>query len=259
MMRQMIHALFPLAGIGVQREAAIWDGLETEIEEAIKIVRPYTMLPAVRLASLYRQVVFCERHEITGCFVECGVWKGGAVALMALANLKHGHHRRDLHLFDAFQDICEPDEAVDGAVAVRETRKYSKGRMTGRLTPLRGFYDRFGGAGSVSQNRELLERRVGYDAAYLHYHQGWFQETLPRGASDVGEIAILRLDSDWYASTKVCLNSLGPKVVRGGFFIVDDFGTYEGCRRAVEEWIATANARVFLVPTDSSCWFWMNV
>jgi hypothetical protein len=177
---------------------------------------------------------------------------------MALANLKHGQHRRHLHVFDAFQDMCEPDGAVDGAVAVRETRKFSKGRMTGRLAPLRGFYDRFGGPGLVSQDRELLEGRVGYDAASLHYHQGWFQETVPRGASDVGEIAVLRLDDDCYGSTKVCLNSLGPKVVPGGLSIVDDCGTYEGCRRAVGEWIATARARAFLVPTDSSCWFWIN-
>jgi hypothetical protein len=72
-MRQMIHALFPLAGIGVQRKAAIRDGLEMEIEEAIKVVRPYTMLPAARLASLNRQVVFGERHDIAGCFVGSGV------------------------------------------------------------------------------------------------------------------------------------------------------------------------------------------
>ena len=79
---------------------------EKEANKAIKIVRKHTMLPYVNLVTLYEQVLYCEKRNIEGDFVECGVWKGGAVGLMALANLKYGTKRRKIHLFDAFEEIC---------------------------------------------------------------------------------------------------------------------------------------------------------
>lgn len=99
--------------------------LEAVATECIRIVKKYTMLSKRRLVTLYQQVAYCERYEISGAFVECGVWKGGATGLMALANLQSGKVRRHLHLFDAFQEICEPDAAVDGERALREVQQFT--------------------------------------------------------------------------------------------------------------------------------------
>ena len=213
--------------------------VETESDKMISIVRNNTMVSHAGLFSLYQQALFCEQQGITGDFVECGVWKGGSVGLMALVNLKHGSSRRHIHLFDSFEEICEPDEEVDGQRAVTEAMTWAKkGGAKGRLVPLTGIYDQFGGPGTIQENENLLNDKIGYDSPYIHYHKGWFQHTLPEQHQDIGKIAILRIDADWYASTKICLDHLFDKVVSGGFVIIDDYGTYDGCKKAVDEFLA---------------------
>ncbi len=261
MIKKCIQAL--LGGVGLEIRKTADDcyygyDLEGEAEDYIGIVRPYTMLPKKRLISLYQQVVFCEQRYIAGCFVECGVWKGGAVALMALANLKYSPSPRNIHLFDAFQEICEPDATVDGERAVREVKKWANGGSSGKLESIQGVYDSFGGPGSLDENRKLLETIVGYDPQFLKYHKGWFQETLPRDADSIGDIAILRLDGDWYASTKICLEYLYDKVVPGGFVIIDDYGTYEGCRKAVDEFLREKGLSVYLNHIDAEAKYWIK-
>lgn len=232
---------------------------EDEAAAAIKKIRPYTMLPVERLITLYQQAAHCETAGLHGDFVECGVWKGGSVALMALANMEHGAARRNIHLFDSFTDICEPDQAVDGERAVREVKAWGKsGGVDGALTPVAGFYDSMGGAGTLAGNKELLEKVVGYDPKFLHYHVGWFQDTLPKDAPGIREIAILRLDGDWYASTKVCLEHLYDKVVAGGFVIIDDYGAYEGCRKAVDEFRRQRKINAYLHHIDGEARYWIK-
>jgi O-methyltransferase len=218
-----------------------------EYTEIVSIVRKYTMVAPLGLASLYEQAIHCEKHKINGSFIECGVWKGGAIGLMALVNLRHSSTRRHIHLFDSFQEICEPDEGIDGERALREVKSMASYAGTkGRLIPLRGIYDHKGGPGTVKGNQDLLESKIGYDPNYLHYHIGWFQDTLPTIVDSIGEIALLRLDADWYASTKICLDYLFDKVVQGGFVIIDDYGAYEGCRKAVDEFLAMKEQPYFL-------------
>lgn len=233
--------------------------LEEQALAAIRKIRPFTMLPPERLITLYQQAAHCETAGVRGAFVECGVWKGGGVALMALANLDHGAERRDLHLFDAFTDICEPDQAVDGERAVREVKAWGKGGgVDGKLAPVTGFYDSMGGAGTLDGNKELLEKLVGYPANRLHYHVGWFQDTLPKDAAGIGRVAILRLDGDWYASTKVCLEHLYDQVVDGGFVIVDDYGAYDGCRKAVDEFRRRRGITAYLNHIDGEARYWIK-
>jgi hypothetical protein len=219
---------------------------DREALEKIRVVHRHTMLPYGRLYSLYDQAVYCERAGVAGAFVECGTWKGGAVGLMALANLAHGKARRPIHLFDSFESIPEPDAAVDGAKAVSEARA-AGAEAHGRLVPLANFYE---SSGTLQINRELLETTIQYSPDSLHYHQGWFQDTLPRDAAGVGEIAILRLDGDWYASTKVCLDHLYHQVVSGGFIIIDDYGCYEGCKKAVDEFMERNGITSYLHQID---------
>ncbi len=229
-----------------------------EIEEDIGRVRANTMLPHSRLVSLHRQVQSCEKRNLRGAFVECGTWKGGAVGLMALANLRHGATRRTLHLFDSFQGIPEPDPAVDGAKAMEEVEAVGC-HPTGQLKTVEGYYEKFAtGTGTLENNRHLLEQTIGYPLEYLHYHIGWFQDTVPAVAETIGPIAILRLDGDWHASTKVCLDHLYPQLVPGGFVILDDYGTYDGCRKAVDDYRAAHNIRSALEKIDSVACTWIN-
>jgi len=144
MIRKSVKSIFNAIGFEIRRSrpaATATDHTEDfECAEMIARVRDYTMVSHDGLASLFQQARFCERHSIPGAYVECGVWKGGAVALMALANLKYGRARRHIHLFDAFREICEPDATVDGAKAIREVQQWSRnGGVEGRLRPLKGF------------------------------------------------------------------------------------------------------------------------
>jgi O-methyltransferase len=220
---------------------------DADAMDLIAIIRDKTMVAPEGLISLYHQARHCEAQNVPGAYVECGVWKGGASGLMALVNLKHGTGRRPIHLFDSFEEICEPDERVDGERAIREVRQKTPDAGTGgRLVPLKGIYDSSGGPGTVKGNRDLFIKKIGYDPGHLHIHQGWFQNTLPGQHKKIGPIAILRLDADWYASTKICLDYLYGHVISGGFIIFDDYGAYDGCRKAVDEFFAGRNEAPYL-------------
>ena len=229
--------------------------LQEEIDSAIDQVRHHTMVTYSRLAVSYQIAVHCERASIPGAFVECGVWKGGVSGLMAIAGLRHGTAERYLHLFDSFVDICEPDESVDGDRAVREVRQWSgsAGPLTGALKPMSGFYAAMGGPGSAAECDALIAEQIGYRRDRLQIHEGWFQDTMPLLGDALGDIAILRLDSDFYASTRFCLEHLFDRVVSGGFVIVDDYGCYDGCRAAVDEYLAGLPSRYFLHHVDAEC------
>lgn len=257
MVKEYIKAFIEKYGYQIRKKSSLYCENENEAADAINTVRPYTMISQERLLTLFEQVNFCEKAGIPGCYVECGVWKGGSVGLMALANMKYGTEPRHIHLFDSFEEICEPDASVDGARAVNEVKARSTGGVSGKLQPLTGIYDCFGGPGTLEGNRALLEGVIGYDPMHLHYHKGWFQDTLPQ-VTNIGEIAILRLDGDWYASTKVCLEYLYNKVVPGGFIIIDDYGAYEGCKKAVDEYIHDNNIKAYLSFVDMDCRYWIK-
>lgn len=251
MLSNIIKSAFHKIGLEVRRKQKPHqpEGEESSdfYKEILATVRNRSMVAPEGLFTLHHQCLFCEKNGIEGDFVECGVWKGGSVGVMAMSNLKFGKKQRHLHLFDSFQEICEPDETVDGVRAIREVKEWTKdGGTKGRLVALEGVYDLMGGPGSVEGNRKLLVNQIGYDPDFLHFHKGWFQDTLPADHQLIERIAILRLDADWYASTKICLEYLYPKVVSGGFIIIDDYGAYDGCRKAVDEYLAAQGIRPYL-------------
>ena len=201
---------------------------EPEARRDALMVRSHTMGSYERLISLWQQVRYVDRAGIPGALVECGVWKGGAAGMMALAHLRaEPTQARDLHLFDSFEGLPEPDRAVDGRLAT----EYSDKQDSGALRPIGEC------VGPLQANRELLERRVNYPVDRINYHVGWFEDTVARDAPDVGAIAVLRLDGDWYSSTRVCLENLYPLVSPGGVVVIDDYGHWEGCRKAVDEYL----------------------
>ncbi len=227
-------------------------------ENDLAIVRDFTMLSRRRLLSLYECAMSCERNNIEGAYVECGVWKGGAVGLMALANLRYGDNRRHLHLFDTFAGIPEPDEKVDGQRAVSEAKTFGVETL-GRLNCNPQFYENMDReVGTLDINKELIERAINYPTDFVHYHEGFFQNTVPLAAEQIGAVAILRLDGDWYSSTKVCLDHLYDIVVKGGFVIIDDYGAYDGCKKAVDEFLLERAVRVRLRKVGSELRYLMK-
>ena len=202
------------------------------------------MTNPVRCRTLWDQSCQVLHADIPGSFVECGVWRGGSAAVMALA-IRHCGQARDLHLFDSFEGLPEPTEK-DGSVA----KEYSGGRASGSLK-------------SVDQCKAGLEEvqafllgHLGLDAPKVHFHVGWFQDTLPKIAPKLGPIALLRLDGDWYESTRLCLESLYPLISRGGMVVLDDYYDWTGCKQATDEY-RTKNSIVAPlrgIPPNAVCW-----
>lgn len=198
-------------------------------------VAPYTMTKYDRCATLHNQVKFLEERQIPGDLVECGVWRGGSMGMMALAHRRYGRLPRQLRLFDAWGDW--PDPTPDDGLQYRDL--------------LAGTLVKADNRGALAACRELLESVVGFPPERIHYEQGLFGETIPRAAPHIEAIALLRLDGDWYESTKLALAHLFPKVAPGGIVVIDDYGSCDGCRRAVDEFLV--EYPLFLHYVDYSC------
>jgi O-methyltransferase len=232
------NALYPLHHALQVRRAAAGDAKKLR---ALKLVEPYTMVGLPRLLNAYELVERAEAKGLRGAIVECGVFKGGSAAMMTMASSP----QRKVWLFDSFEGLPEPT-VEDGQKAV----DYSGHRVTGALEPIGQC------VGPLDVVKELFFDKLKLAASRLEIRQGWFQETLPAAKHEIGPIAVLRLDGDWYDSTRVCLENLYDLVIAGGFVIIDDYGYWEGCRRAVDEFLAARKLDVQLhVVDDSGVWF----
>jgi len=191
----------------------------------IKKVLPYTMVGRNGLIATHNAVLNVEEQDTDGCIVECGVARGGSVALMLLTtNYKRQWRQaqRDAWLFDSFEGLPEPTEA-DGVLRKPQGKDKSSWDLA------KGYC-----LGTQEEVEDLLFRQFGFSRDKVHLVKGWFQDTLPEYRDKVGDIAVLRIDADWYESTKCCLENLYDNVVDGGYVILDDYALV-GCRKAVDE------------------------
>lgn len=193
----------------------------------IETVAPYTMTSPERIAAVVDAVRYVSRRRIEGAIVECGVWRGGSAMAAALALQQEGDIR-DLHLFDTFEGMTAPTEA-DVNFRGLDARDQFVARSGG--TDKNWCY---ADLEDVRRNFALL----GYPADRIHFVKGDVLETLPVSAP--GRIALLRLDTDWYESTRREMEALYPNLASGGVLIVDDYGHWAGSRKAVDEYFAGA-------------------
>jgi O-methyltransferase len=209
---------------------------EDDLATTIARVRRHTMTSPQRLAALIDGVEHVARAGVPGAVVECGVWKGGSMMAAALTLVRLGATDRDLYLFDTFQGgMTEPtpedeDSAYDG---------YSLRAMWERRTNWIGV--------PVEEVRDAIAS-TGYPMGRVHLVEGPVEETVPERAPE--RIALLRLDTDWYASTRHELEHLYPRLESGGLLVLDDYGHYAGARRAVDEYLTAQEARLFLHRID---------
>ncbi|SRR6266481_749023 len=208
--------------------------------ELIKYVLPYTMTSKERLFALRRSVEYIVRNNIPGDIVECGVWKGGSMMAVARTLIELGAGDRNLYLFDTFDGMSAPtpgDKQFSGEAAVDLLQKSDKETST------------FWAYSPLDDVRRVM-RDTGYRQDKVIFIKGKVEETLPSYAPK--QVAILRLDTDWYESTYHELIHLYPRLSGGGVLIIDDYGHWEGARRAVDEYIHGQNLRLLLNRIDYS-------
>ena len=200
--------------------------------EILERCAPLSLIGEARMLSLIDAVRHCVRRELPGAFAECGVWKGGAVLAMLLALQQEGRTDRDVFLFDTFEGMTEPRPEDTSAFERPALETWRAAGEAGRRA-WQEFFD------PATFGEEQVRENVlasGYPADRVHFVRGRVEDTVPGRAPE--RLALLRLDTDWYESTRHELEHLYPRLCDGGVLIVDDYGHWDGARRAVDEYFA---------------------
>jgi hypothetical protein len=176
-------------------------------------------------------------NNIEGVLVECGVGAGTFEEIW-IRELQKNHAFRDIYMYDTFTglvrptafDYTRPDAklyAMSSADVYAEWKRGIVNETTNKwcYTPLEAVQERLS--------------RTGYPEERLHYVVGDVMETLNNKSLLPEKIAILRLDTDWYESSKFELEQLYDNVVPGGVVVFDDYYHWDGQRRATDEFFAS--------------------
>jgi hypothetical protein len=201
--------------------------------------RPRTLTTYDRLAASIQAVKHVEKHGVSGAVVECGVWRGGNMMAMAMALQKLGGER-DLFLYDTFEGMSPPSEHdVDylGVPAEVSLANTPKGEGVWCEASLKDV--------------QLGMESTGYPVDKTNYIIGKVEDTLPNRHPE--KIAVLRLDTDWYESTAAELEWLYPLLQPGGVLMIDDYGHWQGSRKACDEYFAKHSIDLFLHRVDFGC------
>jgi len=181
----------------------------------------YSIQEEYRTLMQVINIEYCIKHikenSITGSFVETGTWTGGASSYALLSMMRNGVVRTYWG-FDSFEGMPNPTS---------EDGDHGKSWI--------------GNDNTIVNNADREEcyqflLNTGYKKDKINLIKGWFQDTISVHKESIGDIAILRLDGDFYESTKVVMEFLYPQVVKGGVVIIDDYGHFEGCRKAIKEY-----------------------
>ncbi len=200
--------------------------------------KPYTMTSFERMFGLYQAVDYVSRAGVPGDFVECGVWRGGSSMNAALTLKSHGDTSRKLYLYDTYEGLPEPsslDVDYRGETAATKWNALRRGA---------GSEWCYSGIDEVERNMAS----TGYPSEHVVFVAGKVEDTIPETVPE--RIAVLRLDTDWYESTRHELIHLYPKLVSGGVLILDDYGHWQGARRAVDEYFAEHGISLLLNRLD---------
>jgi len=200
---------------------------DAEVVDILRIVQPYSMVHESGVRFTIESAVSVVRRNVPGVFVECGTWRGGCSAAMLLAQrTAFGKIHRPVYMLDSFEGLPTV-EPRDGPLAAA----WQAGADPEKF---------FENCKAVQDDLLRLLNQLDFSAGEFHLAQGWFDETVPRLASSLRQmgIALLRLDGDWYKSTATCLEHLCPLVAEEGVVIVDDYYAWDGCARAVHDYLS---------------------
>jgi O-methyltransferase len=196
--------------------------LSVAFHRKARLYRKYREFTMMGELAFIENLSVCEgARPLDGDIIECGTWRGGMSAAMAEI-LRDGAGGKTSVLFDSFEGLPPPKEA-DGTKAFEWTQD----------TASPEYYDNC----SASQDDACKAMSLSGVEGYRVF-PGWFEDTLPVYAASKPKIAVLRLDGDWYESIMTCLENLFPHVVPGGVVLIDDYGYWDGCTRAVHEYLA---------------------
>ena len=204
--------------------------------------KPYTMTSIERMYALYQSVKYVIQQQIEGDFVECGVWKGGSVMLIAATLKQLNHFDRKIYLYDTFEGMSNPTEQDICYTSESAMPKFLK--LTNHKTQICAWANC--PLDEVRNNLALIE----YPQEQFLFVKGKVEDTIPQTIPD--HICLLRLDTDWYESTYHELLHLYPLLTTTGVLIVDDYGHWFGSRKATDEYFTQHKISLLLIRVDYS-------
>jgi len=238
MIKGVIHRFFRLFGLDVihfpPRETIRPSDFRDDEAEIVQAVRSWTLTGPERIYALIQAVRYISRNGIAGAVVECGVWKGGSMAAAARTLMQMGDVSRELYLFDTYEGMSDPT-----ASDIDYSGKHAEEVM--RIDP--GYRCN----APLEIVREVLYG-TGYPKEKIHFVRGKVEDTVPGLAPE--QIALLRLDTDWYESTRHELVHLFPRLARAGVIIIDDYGHWGGSRQACDEYFGENRIPILLNRID---------
>ncbi|HVO49250.1 MAG TPA: TylF/MycF/NovP-related O-methyltransferase [Steroidobacteraceae bacterium] len=239
----LFRRLIRRVGFDVVRVGGAQSTLPADFDGAssatIRAVAPYTMTSPERLFALCEAVRYVVRAGIEGAVVECGVWRGGSMMAAARTLTECGVADRDLYLFDTFEGMPEPGDRDVSIAGEHASALAAQGQ--------RSEDDLFWCYAPLERVRSALAA-TGYPSSKVHFVPGRVEDTIPAAAPE--RIALLRLDTDWYDSTRHELECLYPRLMRGGVLILDDYGHWQGARQAADEYLARHGGKLLLNRID---------
>jgi hypothetical protein len=188
-----------------------------EFGRILTSVRPFTMMSEARLRTMYTNARRICEEDREGNFVECGVAAGGCSALLAYVIKNYSKRPRLLFCFDTFEGMPKPTSVDTHAGLAADESGWGTGTCA---APIDALMQAAKSVGAADVIRPI---------------KGLFGATLPASRESIGSIALLHLDGDWYESTRDILINLYNLVLPGGYLQVDDYGHWEGCRKALDE------------------------
>lgn len=202
--------------------------------------KKFTMTSKERMYALYKSVEYIIKNNISGDFVECGVWRGGSTMLIAYTLFELNITDRKIYLYDTFEGMTQPTE-FDHMVANNKVRASAKWKKEQKKDHNKWCY------ASLSEVKSNMASTK-YPINNIVFIKGKVEETIPKTIPS--KISILRLDTDWYESTNHELIHLFPILSKNGVLIIDDYGYWAGSKKAVDEYFS--NRQILLNRIDST-------
>lgn len=215
------------------------DDLDEDFKDIFYECNPYTELSVQRAYATYQAAKYVIESGIEGDFVEGGIYRGGSMMIVLKTLLKLGVTDRKVYLYDTYTGMPEPSKHD--------------------VKPHYNLHDKWSILQEEDHNEwcycslEDVKKNIystGYPKENLIFIKGMVEDTIPKTVP--GKIAFLRLDMDFYSPTNHSLIHLFPLLAEKGVFLLDDYGSWKGCRKAVDDYFKNNNVKMLLNRTDIS-------
>lgn len=243
MIKKLINNIVKTFGyeiIAFDKEGIPKDMADDKFQQIYNLCKEYSICSVAAMFALYKSIEYIVQNNIEGDFVECGVYKGGSAMFMAHTLQYFNETSKKIYLYDTFEGMSSPtkeDISINGDYARDLLSKGNKiANQVRCFSPIE----------EVTNNMES----TAYPKRNLIFVRGKVEDTIPEIVPN--KIALLRLDTDWYESTKHELEHLYPILSHNGVLIIDDYGYWDGVRYAVDEYLKNNSANVFLNRIDST-------